>query len=135
MKKQTIKELDKVQLKYLRVVTGIGKGCPIPLLLYHTGTLSMSNRILVKKIMFLNHVSNLPRGTLSRDAYDTQCRHNIGLVAELLLVLEQLGLTDIQSYNKYSLKKILRRKIVEKKHGRTVGNGSKLQKDKSRIPF
>ena len=41
MRKKTVKQLDKIQLKYLRLLLGVGKGYPIPVLLYHRGTLSM----------------------------------------------------------------------------------------------
>ena len=84
---------------------------PIPLLLYHTGNMSMKNRIPMKKIQFLHNVSNLPPGTLVRDVFVKQCQHNIGLVAEFSPVLEGLELHDIQSYNKFTMKKTLKMTI------------------------
>ena len=49
IKKKTLKLLDKVQLKYLRVCLSVNRSCPIPMLLKETGTLFMSNRILKKQ--------------------------------------------------------------------------------------
>ena len=43
--KKSLKSLEKIQLKYLRLVTGVGTGCPKPILYYHTGTLSMFQNV------------------------------------------------------------------------------------------
>ena len=72
---RTIKLLDKLQLKYIRIVTGMGKGCPIPLLLYHTGMMSFANRSSLRRLSFLHHVATLPLGTLVRDTYETMTHH------------------------------------------------------------
>ena len=113
IRKKDIKQLDKLQLKFLRIVTGVGKGCPIPILLYHTGTLSMENRIMIKKATFLKHVASLPRGTISRDVFDTQCLQNIGLVAEVVPFLEKLGLSNFESFTKHQFRKILKRRVTD----------------------
>ena len=49
IKQKTLKLLDKVQLKFLRVCLSVSRSCPIPMLLQQTGTLFMSNRILLKQ--------------------------------------------------------------------------------------
>ena len=80
MKMKTIKLMEKIQLKYLRLVTGVGTGCPKPILYYHTGTLIMFNGILLRKILFLYHVTTLSPSCLARSVYDTQCLLDQGLV-------------------------------------------------------
>ena len=113
--KKTIKMLDRLQLKYLRLVTGVGTGCPIPILLYHTGTLSMTNRIMLRKIMFCFHVATLPPSTLAREVYDTMVQHNhVGLWREVEPVLRELNLGPLESYSKYQFRKIVKLKIHQK---------------------
>ena len=115
MNKRTVKLLDKLQLKYIRIVTGMGKGCPIPLLLYHTGMLSFFNRILICGLSFLRHVATLPLSKLARDTYETMSRHQLpGLATQLTPVIQELGLSNIQAYSKYSWKQIVKKKIVER---------------------
>ena len=129
IKKKTIKLLEKIQLKYLRLVLGVGTSCPIPIMMYHTGTLSMSNKILLRKICFLNHISTLPTGTLARDVYDTMVMHNYdGLAKELAPFLEELGVTDIQSYSKYQIKKIAKQKILEKQKTELLTQAQRYKK-------
>ena len=88
-------ETGEVAAEISKNSDGNRKRMPIPLLLYHTGNMSMKNRIPMKKIQFLHNVSNLPPGTLVRDVFVKQCQHNIGLVAEFSPVLEGLELHDI----------------------------------------
>ena len=70
MSKKTLKDLDKVQHKFLRVALAVGTGCPIPKLYSETGTMLMSNRVLLKKMLFLHHVASLSSNTLARQVYD-----------------------------------------------------------------
>ena len=89
MPKKAVTLLEKIQLKYLRVVTGVGTSCPKPILYYHTGTLSMSNRVLLRKLLFWHHVSTLPTASLAREVRDLMCFHdNPGLAREVVPVLE-----------------------------------------------
>ena len=113
--KKAIKLLETIQLKYLRVVTGVGTSCPKPILYYHTGTLSMSNRVLLRKLLFWYHVSTLPTNSLAREVRDLMCLHdNPGLAREVVPVLEEFGITDIYAYSKYQFRKLIKSKIIEK---------------------
>ena len=100
---------------YIRIVTGMGKGCPIPLLLYHTGMMSFSNRILIRRLSFLHHVATLPLRTLARDTYETMSRHQLpGLATQLTPVMQELGLSNMQAHSKNSWKRIVKKKIIER---------------------
>ena len=113
MGNKSLKMLEKIQLKYLRLVTGVGTGCPKPILYYHTGTMSMKNRIWLRKILFLHHVATLPLGCLARDTYETMRKHNHrGLVSECEPILRELEIHDIQSYSKHNFKKIVKAKFL-----------------------
>ena len=116
IKSKTIKLLDKLQLKFLRVCLSVSRSTPIPMLYHQTGTLFMSNRILWKKLNLLHHVATLPEGTLARDFYDAQVKYKLQntLVSECQDTLRQFGITNIQSYTKYSFKKITKAKIIAK---------------------
>ena len=57
--------LEKLQLKFLRCLLGVGTGCPIPLLYSETGVLLMEHRILQRKLMFI-HVLNLGEKVFSQ---------------------------------------------------------------------
>ena len=128
LSKKSLKLLDKVQLKYLRLVTGVGTGCPKPVLFYHTGTLSMFHRILKRKIMFLHHVANLPLGCLARSVYDKQCLLNLGLVREMAPFLQEFGIENIQSYSKYQFQKLIKTKIWNRNKLQLLDQSRKYKK-------
>ena len=100
-------------------------------MLYHqTGTLFMSNRILWKKLNLLHHVATLPEGTLARDFHDVQVKYKLQntLVSECQDTLRQFGITNIQSYTKYSFKKITKAKIIAKNSEELIQMASKYKK-------
>ena len=106
--KKTLNELEKLQLKHLRVSMAVGTGCPTPLLYAHTGTLTMANRVIMKKLLFLYHVASLPEGTLARDLYEQQLKHQDGvpsLVTETEPYLREFGINDIRTYLNTSTRK------------------------------
>ena len=80
MKKRTVKELEKMQLKHL----GVGEGCPKALLYALTGTMAMVIGVLLLKLQFIYYVATLPRGSLLGDLYQAQYDEGYpGLVSEL----------------------------------------------------
>ena len=125
---KSIKLLEKVQLKYLRLVTGVGTGCPKPILYYHTGTLSMFHRILMRKLLFMHHVATLPLSCLARSVYDTQCQLNQGLVRELAPFLQEFGIANIQMYSKGQFRKMIRGKIWNRNKCQLLEEASKYKK-------
>ena len=127
--KKTLKMLEKIQLKYLRLVTGVGTGCPKPILYYHTGTLSMSYRIVLRKILFLHHVATLPLGSLARDTYETMREHNHrGLVSECEPILQEFNIHNIQAYSKHIFKKLVKAKILNKYKSELLEAATKYKK-------
>ena len=77
----------------------------------HTGTQLMSNRVLLRKILMLWHVANLPTNTLANQTYRRECEQYgkdptiISLVSEYTPYLSQYGVTDIKAYSKQQFKK------------------------------
>ena len=67
-----MKMLEKLQLKFARVVLTCSLGCPVPKLYTETGLVLMSLRIMMRKVLFIFHVASLPLGTLARDLYEIE---------------------------------------------------------------
>ena len=111
---KVMKMLDKVSLRYLRMVLAVGSGCPIPIMFTETNTLLMSNRIWLRKLLFLRHVLTLPVGTLARDIADKQRQHNLGLFRECEPLLRDMGIQNIEDHSKYIWKKITKNFIFKK---------------------
>ena len=49
MDRNALSSLEELQYEFLRCLLAVGSGCPLPLLLWETGTLSMEFRVLQKK--------------------------------------------------------------------------------------
>lgn len=133
MKKKTMKELDKIQLKFLRLCLAVGNGCPIPLLLTETGTLLMSNRILRMKLLFLFHLINLPPDSLASKMLTKELEHENeirGLVSELLPVLTEFGtgFDQIKTHSKYTWRKFIREKIFLRNKSELLQMSEKYKK-------
>ena len=109
VKAKTIKELEKLQLKQLRVCLAVGKGTPKAHLYAETGTWLIANCILLAKLTFIYHVATLPIGTLTRDLYQSHYEQGLpGLVQEIIPFLEELGVTDITVFSKGQWKKMVK---------------------------
>ena len=117
MSSKTLKELDKCQLRFLRVTLAVGTGCPIPQLYAQTGTMMMANRILLRKILFLWHVASLGSDTLARQSYKREVRQDhdtLSLFSECKPYLAQFGVSDLRSYSKFQFKRLIKHHIFQK---------------------
>ena len=70
--KKTLKALNDLYSHFYRCIFRIGIGCPVICFYWQCGTLRVSNIILQRKLSFIHHLSNLPRGSLGRDVFDLQ---------------------------------------------------------------
>ena len=77
MSAKTIGTLEKLQLKFLRCLLGVGTGCPIPLLYSETGMMLMEYRILQRKLLFIRHVANSGEKSLAREVLTIQAELNL----------------------------------------------------------
>ena len=98
-----------------------------------TGTMLMSNRVLLRKLLFLHHVATLSPNTLARQVYERECRQDpltsgVTLVRECQTYLTEFGIHDIQSYTKYQIKGILRKKIFLKNKCELIQMSEKYKK-------
>ena len=59
MPKKALDVLDGLQNQFLRGLLATPKGSPTPSLLWETGTPTMENRVLKRKLLFIHHLINL----------------------------------------------------------------------------
>ena len=95
MNRKSLKILEKLQIKFLRVTLAVGAGCPTPVLYSETGIVRVSNRIIQRKFSFLHHIAMLPPGSLAREMFELQTAQNLpGLATECAPLLSELGLSS-----------------------------------------
>ena len=116
--KASIKKLENVQLCFYRMLFSVGAGCPISILYWDTGGLTMKFRILKKKLMFLHHVKTLPDDSLAKEVVEAQEKFNLpGLVQECQDFLSTAGINDVTIYSKQQWKSTIGKLI---KHANEV---------------
>ena len=110
-----IKELDKLQNLFYRVLLDVPTGCPIPAMYWDCGDLTMENRIIKKKLMFLHHIANLPESALANQFYQVQRKMSLpGLYEECSEVMTQFDIFDLKKYSKVQFKKLIQNKVQMK---------------------
>ena len=99
---KTLATLEKLQLKFLRCLLGVGTGCPIPLLYSETGVILMEHRILQRKLMFIHHVANSGEKSLAREVMTMQADLNLpGIYEECKAFLVRFGLENLAKVSKF----------------------------------
>ena len=98
---KTLKSLDAITVKFLRVTLGLGrKSGPISSLYWSTGTYFMSNQILKSKLLFIHHLANLLEG-LGLEFYHVQKSLKLpGIVSDCMVYLEKWNLCNVEDYTK-----------------------------------
>ena len=120
----TLQELDKLEALFLSVLLAVPLSSPRPSLLWDTGTLSMENKIIKKKLNLIFHIKSLDDKTLAKQVYMEQIKNNWpGLTKEVEDICECLEIVNItktdDEITKYSWKKIVS-KAVEKKNNKEL---------------
>ena len=112
--KKSVHILEGLQNEFLRCLLAVGSGCPVPLLLWETGTLLMEFRILQRKLIFLHHLTNLPNDALAKEVLDVQIKLGLpGIAQECAEFLSRFGMHDLTLYSKQQFKRLVRVKINE----------------------
>lgn len=106
---KTLKKLENFQLSFVRCLLGVGSGCQTPYLYSETGILLMELRILQRKLMFLNHIYNLPETSLAREILTVQSQLDLpGLELECRESLRTFGLHDLSLFSKRQFKRLVK---------------------------
>lgn len=112
--KSTLDDLEAIQKQFYRRLLAVGSRCPIPSLYWETGGILMKYRILMKKLLFLHHISSLPDSCLAKENYIIQKElHLPGLVKECEAFLIENGIYNIEQYTKIQWKKVVKQIILK----------------------
>ena len=115
MPKQALDVLDSLQNQFLRSLLATPRGSPTPALLWETGTSTMENRILKRKLTFAHHLTNLPEESLAWQVAALQDKFSLpGLMTEIKEVLSELDMPDMKKTPKFVWKNIVNQKMKEK---------------------
>ena len=127
--KSTLEELEDIQKRFYRCLMSVGSGCPIPSLYLETGGILMSNRILLRKLLFLHHLATLPETSLAKEVYDLQTQLNLpGLVSECHEFLRDQEFVAIHKYSKFQWKSKIKKIILEKNKDDLIKMSQKYKK-------
>ena len=106
----TEKNLNSIQLKFVRLILQVGPGAPLASLLWDFGLLDMGLRIWREKLMMVIHLRSLEVGTLARQTYQTQLDNKWpGLAEEASEICREL---EVESCHSTWLAKQDFRKVV-----------------------
>ena len=110
--KKSIKILDDLFHFFCRIVLRISISCPKPSYYWESGSLTFSNLILQRKIMFTFHLANLEVGSLAREIWDQQVQNrelpSLLDETEVHLHSMRLEIDDLQRISKWQMKKMVR---------------------------
>ena len=115
--KKAINLLNSIQRDFFRSLFLQAKGCPIPLFLYDTASLSAENIIILNKLLFISHLCHLPDSSLAKEVYILQKEQSLheGLVTECDKHLREL---NIFSGPEFFSKKAWKKLILQRLHKR-----------------
>ena len=109
---RTLKQLFDLNNRFLKSLLGVGKyGCPLPSLYLETASWTIQNRILYKKVMFYHHLATLPIDSLGSQCFQIQKRGLPGIVKEVSEILNNWNIKNVESYTKWSFKRLMKAKI------------------------
>ena len=96
----TVKQLNKIQNWYLRLILQVGPGTPSSSLRWDGKVLDMSLRIYREKLMMVLHVRSLDKETLAYRVYKQQLEEKWpGLASETKQICEKLCVEDCNTTN------------------------------------
>ena len=115
MPKKALKMLNDFSNKFLKVILQLGKrGCQIGSMYWFTKTMLMENRILLKKVLFVHHLATLPTDSLGYEFYLAQKQNSMkfpGVVVEVSQFLKEHNIANIELYNKFQYKRLMKQII------------------------
>ena len=121
--------LDSIQNQFLRNLLATPRTCPNPSLLWETGTCSMINRIIKKKLLFFHHLLHLPNDSLAWEVAQIQMNLGLpGLMEECLSLTKELDLPKAENCSKSQWKNIVNKKVKEKTRNDLLGSIAKYKK-------
>ena len=107
--------LEDLQNQFLRNLLATPRTCPTPSLLWETGTISMKNKIIKKKLLFYYHILHLPHDSLAWQTYDVQTKLALpGLIQECEEMLNKMELPKANDCTQLQWKTAVKKAIKMK---------------------
>ena len=98
--KESEKKLENLQNTMFRYLFGVPESTPTPVLRFELGSLTIREKIHVKKLTFIHHLKYLDTGSLASEFYNLQVKYHFpGLVNECRTLLKGYNLPDIIDSN------------------------------------
>ena len=125
---KAIEMLDNLQNDFLRSLLATPRTCPTPSLMWETGTMTMENRIIKKKLLFYHHLLHLPQGSLAWQICQVQTKLALpGLVQECKELLKNMELPNVEHCSQLQWKQAVNKAMKTKnKNFRSRRWGSSL---------
>ena len=112
---EALEMLENLQAEFLRNLLDTPRTCPIPSLLWETGTPTMENRILKRKMSLYHHLTHLPHDSLAWEIAEIQNElHLPGLVQECKEKIKELMLPEAKLCSQFQWKQAIKKKMLEK---------------------
>ena len=115
--KKALTLLNSIQRDFFRSLFLQPKGCPIPLFLYDTGSLSPENHIILQKLLLLFHLCHLPDSSLAKQIYLLQKEQSLheGLITECENHLREMNIySGPECFTKRGWAKLIKERIHSK---------------------
>ena len=107
--------LEDLQFQFLRNILATPRTCPTPSLLWETGTMSMENKIIKKKLLFFHHLHHLSEDSLAWQICQTQSKLALpGLVQECESLIDSLELPSVGECSQLKWKNEVNKKLLTK---------------------
>ena len=114
LEKDALEMLENLQVEFLRNLLDTPRTCPIPSLLWETGTSTMENRILKRKLLLYYHLIHLPQDSLAWEIAQIQDElHLPGLIQECKENIDHLKLPEAKKCSKFQWKNAVKKKMME----------------------
>ena len=124
-----LEDLDDLQNLFYRVLLQVPAGCPKPIMYWDCGGLTMNNRIMKKKLMFLHHIATLSPDSLAHQVYCVQKKLMLpGLVEECQDVLNKFQIPEITQFSKGQWKHLINQKFAIKNRDELLEKMKRLKK-------
>ena len=113
--KEALEMLENLQVEFLRNLLETPRTCPIPSLLWETGTPTMENRILKRKMLLYHHLIHLPHDSLAGEIAKIQNELELpGLVQECKEKIQEMMLPEPNLCSKFQWKHAIKKKMMDK---------------------
>ena len=93
--------------------------CPRPAVFWDTGSISMENKIIIRKLNLIYHIKSLDDSSIAKEIFNEQVRNCWpGLVSECRDLCELLNIPDIThpdcEYTKNEWKQLVKKSVMKK---------------------